>query len=70
MRFAAAIDRVPGLLYARQQPMLFLAPLAGAVVLDRLRAPNLFAFATVSALVSFALFFLWQGRTDRPMRVF
>jgi predicted ATPase len=70
MHFTAEADRVPGLLHAWQQAMLFIAPLAGAMVLDRLGAPSLFAFATGSAQVSFALFFLWQGRTVRPVRVF
>ncbi len=67
--FAAAIGRVSGLLQAWQQAMIFIAPLAGAVVLDRLGAPALFAFATGSALASFALYGLWQRRTGRQRQL-
>jgi hypothetical protein len=40
------------------------------VALDLVGATALFAFATGSAPASFALFFMWQGRADRPVRVF
>jgi MFS transporter, DHA1 family, staphyloferrin B biosynthesis exporter len=55
--YAAAIGSTAGTLQAWQSAMILVAPMAGAAVLDGLGAPALFAFATASAAVSFALFF-------------
>lgn len=58
---AASIGSASGTLQAWQNAMIFVAPMIGAFVLDALGAPALFAFATGSALVSFALFFALQA---------
>jgi len=55
--YASAIGSASATLQAWQQAMIFVAPLIGAFVLDALGAPALFAFATGSAALSFALFF-------------
>lgn len=55
--FAGAVGRVWGVLGAWQNAMILVAPLIGAAMLDALGAGWLFAFATGSALVSFALFY-------------
>ena len=54
--YAATMGRVSGTVQAWQNSMIFLAPLLGALVLDRLGGPALFAFATASSIVSFAAF--------------
>jgi MFS family permease len=74
--YAAAIGRASATLQAWQQAMIFVAPLIGAFVLDALGTPALFAFATGSAALSFALFFAatagagagWRGtlRSECP----
>ena len=53
---AASIGHVWGVLQAWQSAMIFVAPLVGAFVLDALGPAPLFAFATASAALSFALF--------------
>ncbi len=53
---AASIGHTWGVLQAWQNAMIFGAPLVGAFVLDTLGPAPLFAFATGSALLSFALF--------------
>ena len=55
--FAGAIGRVWGVLGAWQNAMILVAPMIGAAVLDTMGAGWLFAFATGSALASFALFY-------------
>ena len=55
--FSGAIGRVWGLLGAWQNAMILVAPMVGAAVLDAMGAGWLFAFATGSALASFALFY-------------
>jgi len=52
--FAASIGRVSGQIQSWQNAMILVAPMVGAVVLERLGAPALFAFATGSAGLSFA----------------
>jgi len=59
---ADAIGSASATLQAWQQAMIFVAPLMGAFVLDALGAPALFAFATGSAALSFALFFAFTAR--------
>jgi MFS transporter, DHA1 family, staphyloferrin B biosynthesis exporter len=58
---AASIGRASGTLQAWQSAMIFVAPMMGAFVLERLGGPALFAFATGSALASFALFLALQA---------
>lgn len=58
---AASIGSTSGTLQAWQSAMIFIAPMIGAAVLDRLGGPALFAFATGSAFISFALFFALQA---------
>ena len=53
---AAAIGRAWGVVQAWQSAMILVAPLIGAVVLDRWGPAALFAVATGSAVLSFALF--------------
>jgi predicted MFS family arabinose efflux permease len=59
---AQAIGHASGVLQAWQQAMILIAPLVGAVVLERWGPSALFGFATASAAVSFALFFAFRGR--------
>lgn len=56
--YAASIGRVSGVVQAWQSGMIFVAPMVGAVVLDRLGGPALFWFATSSAVISFTVFWL------------
>ena len=53
---AAAIGRTWGVVQAWQSAMILVAPMIGAVVLDRWGPAALFAVATGSAALSFALF--------------
>ena len=53
--YPASIGKVSGALQAWQGAMIFVAPMIGAVVLDGLGAPALFAFAAGTAAISFAL---------------
>lgn len=53
--FADSIGRASGLLQGWQNAMIFVAPMIGAVVLDRLGGPALFAVAAGAGLVSLAL---------------
>lgn len=53
---AAAIGRAWGVVQAWQSAMILVAPLIGAVVLERWGPAALFAFAAGSAVLSFALF--------------
>jgi predicted MFS family arabinose efflux permease len=53
---AASIGHTWGVLQAWQSAMIFVAPLVGAFVLDTRGPAPLFAFATGSAALSFALF--------------
>jgi predicted MFS family arabinose efflux permease len=53
---AASIGHTWGVLQAWQSAMIFVAPLVGAFVLDTCGPAPLFAFATGSAALSFALF--------------
>jgi predicted MFS family arabinose efflux permease len=56
--FAGEIGHVWGVLQAWQNAMILVAPMIGSVVLDAMGAAWLFAFATGSAALSFALFYL------------
>ncbi len=56
--YAASIGRVSGVVQAWQSGMIFVAPMIGAVVLDRLGGPALFLFATGSAAISFTAFWI------------
>ena len=53
---AAAIGRAWGVVQTWQSAMILVAPLIGAVVLERWGPAALFAFAAASAVLSFALF--------------
>jgi MFS transporter, DHA1 family, staphyloferrin B biosynthesis exporter len=59
--FAASIGSVSGLLQAWQQAMIFVAPMVGALVLDRWGGGWLFAAATGSAALSFGLLLALQA---------
>lgn len=59
--FATSIGRMSSVLQAWQNAMIFVAPMVGAVVLDSLGGPALFAFAAGSAAVSFATLLALQA---------
>ena len=67
--FAAAIGSVSGTLQAWQSAMIFVAPLLGAVILDRLGAAALFGFATVAGLVSLTALLAWQAALQQRKRL-
>ncbi len=56
--YASSIGRVSGVVQAWQSGMIFVAPLVGAVVLDRFGGPALFWFSTGAATLSFAVFWV------------
>lgn len=61
--YAPAIGAVSGTLQAWQSGMIFVAPMIGAVILDRLGGPALFWFAAIVVAVSFAV--LWVATSRR-----
>jgi hypothetical protein len=65
---AASIGHTWGVLQAWQNAMIFGAPLVGAFVLDTLGPAPLFAFATGSALLSFALFLALRSAGIRRLQ--
>lgn len=56
-----SVGSVSGTLQAWQNSMLLIAPMIGAVVLDRMGVPALFAFAAGSAVISFSVFFVLRA---------
>lgn len=56
-----SIGTVSGVVQAWQNSMILVAPLVGALILDSLGVPALFAFSVGTAAVSFALFFALQA---------
>ena len=56
--YASSIGRVSGVVQAWQSGMIFVAPMVGAVVLDRWGGPALFWFSTGAATISFTVFWL------------
>ncbi len=66
---AASIGKISGTLQAWQSAMIFVAPMLGAVVLDKLGAPALFACATGAAALSFGVLLAWRS-IGSPRRYF
>lgn len=65
--YASAIGRVSGVVQAWQSCMIFVAPMMGAVVLDRFGGPALFWFSTGAATISFAVFWLVSAPLRRRL---